>query len=151
MNYSTALLQLPLVREARGGVIDTPESVYRACMDMASLAQESFHVITLTGRNGMINRHMVSLGLLDSSLVHCREVFRAAIADMAAAVILVHNHPSGDPSPSADDLAITRKLAGGGRLLGINVLDHVVIGRPGNGGRPYVSMRENGLCDFSGG
>ncbi len=148
MNYSTVIMQLPLVAEAKGTRLGTPEAVYRACMDMAALAQESFHVITLTSKNGMINRHLVSLGLLDASLVHCREVFRAAIADMAASVILVHNHPSGDPAPSAEDLAITRTLVGGGRLLGINVLDHVIIGRPAGAGLPYISMRENGLCDF---
>jgi len=85
--------------------------------------------------------HLVSRGTLDACLVHAREVFRAAIAGGAAAIIVAHNHPSGDPAPSADDCTLTRRLSEGGELLGIPVLDHVVLGRDGR----YSSFRELGL------
>jgi DNA repair protein RadC len=83
---------------------------------------------------------LVTRGLLDSSLVHPREVFRAAVTERAHGVVLVHNHPSGDPTPSPADRLVTAQLAGAGELLGIPVLDHVVIGH----GR-WVSFRESGL------
>jgi DNA repair protein RadC len=82
----------------------------------------------------------VTRGLLNSSPVHAREVFREAIAESAAAVVLVHNHPSGDPTPSADDLRVTADLVAGGRLVDIPVFDHVIIGRGG-----YVSLAEQQL------
>jgi DNA repair protein RadC len=85
---------------------------------------------------------VVTRGILDASVVHPREVFRAAITESAAAVILVHNHPSGDPTPSPEDRAVTLQLAAAGRTLGIPVLDHVVVGD----GR-FVSFVEAGLLD----
>lgn len=156
MNYSTALVQLPLVRETNGVRVRTPEDVYRVCRDIADLAQESFHVLTVNAKNTLINRHLISLGLVDSALVHPREVFRAAIgSDGASGVLLVHGHPSGDPTPSAEDLRITRQLVEAGRIVDIKVLDHIVIGRPieargDQPGRPgYMSLRESGLCVFA--
>ena len=155
MNYETALVQLPLVREVAKQRIVTPESVYEACADIASLAQECFQIISLNTRNALINRHMVTLGLVDASLVHPREVFRAAIGDGAAAIVLVHNHPSSDPTPSAEDLRITRQLVEAGKIVDIKVLDHVVIGRAveptdDQPGRPaFFSLRESGLCSFT--
>jgi len=151
--YNTALIQLPLVRESTGEHVRTPEDVGRVCADISGLAQESFHVLTLNAKNRLINRHLVSLGLADASLVHPREVFRSAIgADGACAVILVH--PSGDPAPSAEDLRITRQLVQAGRVVDIKVLDHVIIGRPigvvdGQPGQPgFLSLRESGLVSF---
>jgi DNA repair protein RadC len=91
MNYSVALVQLPLVREPGTQRIVTPADAWRVCCDLGSLAQESMHVLCLDGKNRLINRHMVSLGLADSSLAHPREVFRPAVADGASAVVLVHN------------------------------------------------------------
>ena len=85
---------------------------------------------------------LITRGILNSSLVHPREVFRAAIAEAAAGIIVVHNHPSGDPTPSADDRAVTRQLVDAGRLLDVPVYDHVVIG---GGGERYVSFAEAGL------
>ena len=109
-------------------------------MRMRDLAHEEFHVLLLNTQN-MVLRHLeVTRGTLDASLVHPREVFRAAISEAAASVIVVHNHPSGDPTPSAEDRAVTRQLVDAGRLVGIEVLDHVVIGE----GR-YVSFVEAGL------
>ena len=158
MNYSTALVQLPLVREVGKQRIATPADVYRVCSDIANLAQESFHVILLSAKNTLINRHLVSLGLADASLVHPREVFRTAIGPdggACCALLLVHNHPSGDPAPSAEDLRITRQLIEAGKIVDIKVLDHVIIGRPmeATGDQParpgFLSLRESGLCSFA--
>lgn len=104
--------------------------------ELAGLPQETFHVLALDGRHALLGRFEVSRGTLTTSLVHPREVFRPAIARGAAAIIGLHNHPSGDPEPSADDLAVTRRLIEAGRLLGIPLLDHVVLGA----GR-HVSLR----------
>ena len=155
MNYNVALVQLPLVCEAGAQKIISPVEAYRVCADLAELAQESFHVLSLNAKNVLINRHLVSLGLLDSAPVHPREVFRAAIRDGAASVVLIHNHPSGDPTPSAEDLRVTRQLIEAGNILGIKVVDHVVVGRappaaPGESMRPpFLSIREAGLCSFT--
>jgi DNA repair protein RadC len=91
--------------------------------------QEEFHVLLLNARHGVMREVLVTRGTLDSSLIHAREVFRPAVGEGAAGVILVHNHPSGDPTPSSQDRAVTRQLAAAGRAIGIPVLDHVVIGR----------------------
>ena len=91
--------------------------------------QEEFHTVTLDTKNQVITTHRITVGTLNASLVHPREVFRPAIRDAAAAVILVHNHPSGDPTPSREDHAVTRRLESAGELLGIDVLDHIVLGR----------------------
>jgi len=90
--------------------------------------QEEFHALLLNSRHRVIREVFVTRGLLDSSLIHPREVFRPAVTEGAASVILVHNHPSGDPTPSAEDRAVTRQLGDAGRAVGIPVLDHVVVG-----------------------
>ncbi len=100
---------------------------------------EVFAIICLTTKHRVIAYHEVSRGTLDATLVHPREVFKAALLANAAAIIISHNHPSGDPTPSADDVALTRRLAAAGELLGISVLDHIVIGD----GR-YYSFKEAG-------
>ena len=101
---------------------------------------EEFHVAVLDSQHRLERDVTITRGLLNSSLVHPREVFREAIAERAAAIILVHNHPSGDPTPSADDRLVTEQLVAAGRLLDIPVHDHVIVGR----GR-YVSFAEAGL------
>jgi DNA repair protein RadC len=108
--------------------------------EMSGLEQESLRTILLDARNRLIRVHEVYKGSLTTSVIRTGEVFREAIRQNAAGMIVVHNHPSGDPSPSPEDLAVTRNLVEAGRLLDIPVLDHVVIGR----GR-FVSMREQGL------
>ena len=107
---------------------------------MEALTVEEFHVAVLDSQHRLERDVLVSRGILNSSLVHPREVFREAIAERAASLVLVHNHPSGDPTPSADDRAITSQLVAAGRLLDIPIHDHVVIGR----GR-FVSFAEMGL------
>jgi len=149
MNYSTALIQMPLVHEPSGGPIRSPEESYNACIDLATLAQECFTVLSLSAKNQLLNRHMITLGIVDCALVHAREVFRPLITDGASACILCHNHPSGDPTPSAEDLKITRQLVEGGRIIDIKVMDHVIVGRPRNtSGSPWLSLRESGLVAF---
>ncbi len=91
--------------------------------------QEEFHIVTLDTKNQVIDSHQITVGTLDASLVHPREVFRAAIRDAAASIILVHNHPSGDPTPSKADIQVTDRLSESGKLLGIDVLDHIVLGK----------------------
>ena len=95
----------------------------------ANARQEEFHIITLDTKNQIIDTHQITIGTLDASLVHPREVFRAAIKDAAASIILVHNHPSGDPTPSPQDHAVTQRLEKAGQTLGIEVLDHIVLGK----------------------
>jgi DNA repair protein RadC len=127
----------PLERARISGPVD----VYERCAPtLRDLGQEEFRVLVLNTQHAVVRELVVTRGTLDSSLVHPREVFRAAIAENAAAVILVHNHPSGDPAPSPEDRQVTRQLAGAGQLLGIPVLDHVVVGD----GR-YASFVELGL------
>lgn len=93
--------------------------------------QEEFHIVTLSTKHLPINTHLITRGTLDASLVHPREVFRPAIRDSASAVILVHNHPSGDATPSREDHQVTDRLSEAGKLLGITVLDHIVVASEG--------------------
>jgi DNA repair protein RadC len=95
---------------------------------LRDLPHEEFHALLLNTQHRVIREVLITRGILDASLIHPREVFRPAVAEGAAAVILVHNHPSGDPTPSAEDRAVTRQLVDAGQALGIPVLDHVVIG-----------------------
>lgn len=101
--------------------------------------REHFVVIMLDVKNSIIGINTVSIGVLNASLVHPREVFKPAIIAGSASIILVHNHPSGDPAPSQDDLMLTDRLRDAGELLGINVTDHVIIGDD-----RYVSLKERG-------
>jgi DNA repair protein RadC len=130
-----------LQRLQRGTPLRTSAEVYRHCGErLAGLRKEQFHVILLDGKNRPIKDVRVSEGTLTASLVHPREVFVPVIEESAAAIVLVHNHPSGDPTPSAEDVAITHRLREVGELMGVRVLDHVVIGD----GR-YVSFADEGL------
>ena len=153
MNYVTAIVQLPLVREAKGSRVRTPAEVALLCADLKDLAQEAFHVLVLNAKNNLIERQMVTMGIADASLVHPREVFRTAIQCNASGVLLVHNHPSGDPTPSAEDIRITRQLIEAGKIIDIKVLDHVIVGRnsgeSNNDGQGFISIRESGLCTFA--
>ncbi len=134
------VVTLPRVSEAAGPRMKTGRDFYELCQDLRDLPQESFHVVTMNQKNAVIARHMVSLGSLTYSLVHPREVFRPALLDNAAAVAFVHNHPSGDPKPSKDDIELTARLKDCATLLGIRILDHVVVGR-----EAFFSFVEEGI------
>jgi DNA repair protein RadC len=121
-------------RERITGARDVYE---RMRLSMRDLDHEEFHVLLLNTQNEVVRDVLVSRGTLDASLVHAREVFRPALAESAAGVILVHNHPSGEPSASAEDRDITLQLTRAGDLIGIPVLDHVIVGE----GR-YLSFAE---------
>ena len=106
---------------------------------LRDLAHEEFHVLLLDGRHRVLRAALVSRGTLTASLVHPREVFREALREPAAALVLVHNHPSGDPTPSGEDWQVTERLARAGALLGVPVVDHVVVAEDG-----FKSLREEG-------
>jgi len=109
--------------------VTSPEDVVKAVAgDLKGKKKEHFLALLLDTRNRLIRTATVSMGSLDSSIVHPREVFKEAIKASAASVIFVHNHPSGDPEPSPDDIELTRRLVEAGKLLGILVLDHVIVG-----------------------
>jgi len=146
--YTSIQTQLMKVKEASNNHMSDPQQVSKHCQDIADLAQEAFQIITLNSQNMMIDRHLITLGILNASLVHSREVFRPCIQDSAAALILVHNHPSGDITPSAEDIRITKKMIEAGNILDIKPLDHVIIGKK-DGKVQYLSMREEGLCQFN--
>ena len=107
---------------------------------MVFLKQEQFRVILLDSKNKFIRTCIISIGSLDKALVEPREVFRPAIAHAAASIILVHNHPSGDPTPSKEDILLTQQLCLCGKILGIEVVDHVIIGISG-----YSSLKKRNL------
>jgi DNA repair protein RadC len=128
------------VREATGPKVIDSADLAKDFKDIVSLDREAFFCVTLNQRHKIIDRHLVSLGTLTASLVHPREVFRPCLLDSAAAVAFVHNHPSGDCTPSPEDKSLTARLKAGAELLGLRVLDHVIIGREG-----HYSFAENGL------
>lgn len=121
--------------------ISTPEDVVHLCGPaMAGFDREHFRVLALNTKNRLIRMFEVSVGSLNATIVHPRELFKDAVRVSAASVVVVHNHPSGDPTPSGADIQLTRRLVKAGDVLGIEVLDHVVIG----GGGDYVSLRDLG-------
>lgn len=129
------------LRAAEPDRIRKPEDVYRRCGPrMSGLEHEEFRLLVLDAQSGVLGEELLTSGILNASLIAPREVFRAVLKYPAAGTILVHNHPSGDPTPSSDDRAATRQLVEAGRVLDLPVYDHVVIGK----GR-YVSFAEAGL------
>lgn len=129
-------------RLERGASFTGSASVFRhgVARGLADLQVEQFRALILDGKHRVVDDVLVSQGTLTSSPVHPREVFHAAIRAKGAAVVLMHNHPSGDPSPSADDLEITRRLVQVGELVGIRVLDHVIVGQGA-----FCSLADRGL------
>ena len=134
--------------------IREPEAAYRLLRPVMSAAtsgdsQETFFVLLLDTKNKVIGAPVECLrGLLDQCPVHPREVFREAVRQSAASVILAHNHPSGDPTPSKEDIDITRRLVEAARILGIRIVDHVILGRPSDTSPGFVSLREKNLVAF---
>ena len=141
---SAAALGRSLQRSRPGQALRRPGQVAELLHGLLAsrlegLEQEEFHAVLLDARHRPIAARQVSVGTLTASLVHPREVFRAAVRSNAAALVVAHNHPSGDPEPSLEDLELTRRLVSSGELLGIPLLDHVIVGDG-----VWVSLRERG-------
>ena len=121
--------------------INCPEDVGRLLgPEMAPLAQEQLRVLLLDIKNNVVGQRIIYVGNVNSSIVRPAEVLRPAVVESVPSIIVSHNHPSGDPTPSPEDVAITKDLAAAGKLLGVELLDHVVIG-----GDRFVSLKERGL------
>ncbi|KHF40942.1 RadC family protein [Halalkalibacter okhensis] len=121
-------------------VIRSPEDVSNYVMeDMRFLQQEHFDCLYLNTKNQVLLRKTIFIGSLNASIVHPREVFKEAFRRSAASIICMHNHPSGDPTPSREDIEVTKRLAESGKVLGIELLDHIIIGD-----RKFVSLKEQG-------
>ena len=123
-------------------VIKSPAEVYQAAKQLLALheePEEHFCILCLNTKNKIVGVHTISIGSLNASIVHPREVFKAAMLNNASGIICLHNHPSGDPEPSRDDIETTHRLVNAGNILGIKVLDHVIIGD-----NRYVSLKEQG-------
>lgn len=119
-----------------------PEQAYKAIITITSIeeeAQEVFGILILNTKHKIVAVHEISRGSLNSSIVHPREVFKPAVLHNAAAIICFHNHPSGDPKPSEEDIAITKRLVEAGKILGIDVLDHIIVSDEG-----YTSLNLKG-------
>jgi len=120
--------------------ITSAEDVYHELKEYSTKKQEYFLVITLDGASHIIEKRIISIGTLNQSLVHPREVFADAVSDRAAGIIIAHNHPSGQLEPSIEDKRVTKRLKEVGTIMGIELLDHVILSREG-----YLSLREEGL------
>lgn len=143
--YRLPIYRVALVRESSQSSnvksITSPRNVFEiASVYLDGVDREHFLVIMLDTKNKIIGINTVSIGVLSSCLVHPREVFKPAILANAAAIVLVHNHPSDDPEPSKEDVTLTKRLKEAGEIIGIEVLDHVVIGDSS-----FVSLKERGL------
>ncbi|AEF17608.1 MULTISPECIES: RadC family protein [Thermoanaerobacterium] len=136
--------RIALTGYSDGYIIKKPDDVISLLMDeMRYLNKEHFKVVLLNVKNKVIAVDTVSIGSLNTSIVHPREVFKAAIERSASSIIMVHNHPSGDPTPSREDVEVSDRIYKGGNLIGIKVLDHIIIG-DGIG----ISLKEKGYYDF---
>ncbi|MEH6942793.1 DNA repair protein RadC [Bacillus sp. JJ722] len=121
-------------------VIRSPEDCANFCMnDMRFLSQEHFVCLYLNTKNQVLHKQTIFIGSLNASIVHPREVFKEAFRRSAASIICIHNHPSGDPTPSQEDIDVTKRLIECGKIIGIDVLDHLIIGE-----KKYVSLKEKG-------
>lgn len=121
-------------------VISAPSDILPFISDIKDQRREHFKTLFLNARNQVTYHEITSIGSLSSAIVHPREVFRTAVEHSAASVILAHNHPSGDVSPSQDDINLTQRLVQAGEIMGIDVLDHIVVGRD-----DFISLKERGL------
>lgn len=127
-------------------VLDTPERVMEVFgQEFMALHQESLRVLLLDTKLRLVRMIEISRGTVNECTAHPREILRHALTHSAYAIVLVHNHPSGDPSPSAADIRVTRSLAEAANLLQINLIDHVILGSPDGGRSPFYSFREGGI------
>ena len=111
--------------------ISTPQDIYPALLEFVSKRQEHFIVVTLNGSHAVINVRVVSIGLVNRTVVHPREIFYPAVQDNAVSIIVAHNHPSGNLEPSKEDIEITDKVKKAGEIMGIQLLDHLIISKNG--------------------
>jgi DNA repair protein RadC len=118
----------------------TAAEIINQVFDMENQPNEVFAILCLNTKNKIVGVHTISIGSLNASIVHPREVFKAALLNNAASIILAHNHPSGHPEPSQEDIETTKRLVKAGEIIGIKVLDHIIIGD-----RRYISLGERGL------
>ncbi len=133
--------RLSSFKEDKKPQIKNPKDVVKLFMpEMNSLEKEHFKGIYLDSRKRIIKQETIFIGSLNDSVIHPREIFKIALDENAAAIILIHNHPSGDPSPSGSDVEITKELIEAGKLLGIEVLDHIIIG-----GNKFISLKNKEL------
>ncbi len=129
-----------LLQNKKVTLILSPKEVWNELKDIRDNKKEHFVILFLDTRNQEIKQEIISIGLLNANLVHPREVFEPAVRYLAAQIIVAHNHPSGNPEPSEDDLIITKKLMEAGRILGIELIDHVIVTK-----NIYFSFKEKGL------
>ncbi|PIR41998.1 MAG: hypothetical protein COV30_00745, partial [Candidatus Yanofskybacteria bacterium CG10_big_fil_rev_8_21_14_0_10_37_15] len=120
----------------------SPKDVWDELKDIRDHKKEHFVIFFLDSRNQEIKREIISVGSLNANLVHPREVFEPAVRHLAAQVIIAHNHPAGDPSPSQEDSDITQQLVDAGKILGIEIMDHVIVTKDG-----FLSMRQKGILN----
>jgi DNA repair protein RadC len=145
--YSIPGFRIALVREPGVKLAEKPQVRFPAeaapmlTQYIGESDREVFVVALLTIRHRVIGLHTVSVGCLSSSLVHPREVFKPAILAGSACLLIAHNHPSGDPDPSGEDVALTRRLAAAGAILGIELIDHLILGEAGR----FVSLKDRGV------
>jgi len=129
-----------LLQNKQSALLLSPKDVWEELKDIRDNKKEHFVIFFLDTRNQEIKREIISIGSLNANLVHPREVFEPAVRYLAAQIIVAHNHPSGDPSPSEEDLVITQKLVEAGKILGIELMDHVIVAQ-----NSYFSFKEKGL------
>jgi len=129
-----------VLKDKKAQIYLEPKEVWKELKDIRNYKKEHFVIFYLDSRNQEIKREIISVGSLNANLVHPREVFEPAVRNLVAQVILAHNHPSGDPEPSEDDLEITKRLVEAGKILGIEVVDHVIVANNG-----FLSFKEKNL------
>jgi DNA repair protein RadC len=129
-----------LLKDKKATLILSPKDVWENLKDIRDHKKEHFVIFYLDTRNQEIQREIISVGILNANLIHPREVFEPAILHTAAQIIVAHNHPSGNPEPSSDDIVITKRLQEAGKILGIEILDHVVVTK-----NNHMSLKEKNL------
>jgi len=129
-----------LLKDKKAEIYLKPKEIWEELKDLRDHKKEHFVIFYLDSRNQEIKREIISVGSLNANLVHPREVFEPAVRHLAAQIILAHNHPSGDPEPSEDDLEITKRLTESGKILGIEVVDHIIVVKNG-----FLSFKEKNL------
>lgn len=129
-----------LLKDKKAEIYLTPKEIWEELKDLRDHKKEHFIIFYLDSRNQEIKREIISVGSLNANLVHPREVFEPAVRHLAAQIVLAHNHPSGDPEPSEDDLEITKRLTESGKILGIEIVDHIIVVKNG-----FLSFKEKNL------